>query len=107
MEKLTEILSKYETDLALLSNRYFLMILYCLYFNKRLMKIQEISEYLNIPTVKLNQYLDYLIRVGFVKKINKLDKSKSPAFIKTYYEIEEFKYKNLLKNFNKLQILLK
>ncbi|NIP29504.1 MAG: hypothetical protein GTO02_03940 [Candidatus Dadabacteria bacterium] len=106
MEKVANFLSKNELDLSILSNKYFLIVLIYLNKENKPVKINEISESLNISSKKLNQYIDYLIRIGYVEKTNKLDRSKKPPFINTFYKINDEKFNNLLNVFRSLLKIL-
>ena len=96
MKNIAEILLKNEVGLSIFSNKHLIIILYCLNKENSEQSLENLSSELKLKPENLKPHIEYLIKIGFVEKTDKLDKSTKPTFINTYYKVNRGKLSEIM-----------
>lgn len=83
-------------NLQLISNANILIILVYLYSSKAPVTTGDMEKYCGLGSVEIINYLSILQKKGLVDKIDRIDKSRKPAFIVSRYKINEKSYEKML-----------
>lgn len=96
MKKNIETIIKNAPSISIFSNSKLLLILFFLYRKEVEVAPKEISQFFKADIIEIEKHLSILEKNGLVEKNTKLDKSKKPSYLKSFYKINEKNYKKVL-----------
>ncbi len=102
MKKIVNTIVENSLSLKIFSNTNLLLTLVFLYKKEGSTSPKEISEFFKADLNDINKHLLILEKKGLINKITKLDKSKNPPFLNTFYKINIKKYEKMLDDVKKI-----